>query len=73
MTIMANITERNLLRPEAVAEQLGVSTSTLAKWRLRGIGPAFVKIGPRLVGYYQDSIDEFLAKGERRSTSDEAA
>lgn len=34
-----------LLPQEAVAERLGISVKTLAKWRSIGTGPRFIKIG----------------------------
>ncbi len=48
-----------ILRTPAAAEFLGVSTSTLEKWRVTGLGPRFVKIGARLVGYDQADLDAF--------------
>ncbi len=58
------------LRPPAAGEYLGgVSTSTLAKWRLTGFGPAYSKAG-RLVVYNIQSLDDFLASRRRLSTSD---
>ena len=58
------------LRPPAAGIYLGgVSTSTLAKWRLKGFGPAYAKAG-RLVIYHVPDLDAFLASRRRRSTSD---
>jgi predicted DNA-binding transcriptional regulator AlpA len=51
---------------------LRVSTSTLAKWRLSGSGPRFVKLGHR-VAYRQADIDEYLSRQTRASTSEDAA
>ncbi len=55
--------------PEAAA-YLGLSASTLAKMRLRGDGPQFIKAGPRVVLYDLNDIDEWLASRRRSSTSD---
>ena len=33
------------LKPDAAAEYLGKSASTLAQWRHKGFGPIYVKIG----------------------------
>ena len=58
------------LRPPAAGEYLGgVATSTLAKWRLSGTGPAYSKIG-RVIVYAMDDLNEFLAARRRLSTSD---
>lgn len=48
----------DLLRPEQAAEYLNVATQTLAVWRLRGTGPAFVKIG-RKVNYERSVLEAF--------------
>ncbi|WP_425449932.1 helix-turn-helix transcriptional regulator [Virgifigura deserti] len=50
-------------------EDRPVSARSMQRWRLEGIGPAYVKIG-RLVRYRRSALDTFLAAGERRSTSD---
>jgi predicted DNA-binding transcriptional regulator AlpA len=48
-----------ILRCAAAATYLGVSQSTLEKWRVTGNGPRFVKIGSRLVGYDLADLDSF--------------
>lgn len=56
------------LRPEdEAAARLGVKPNTLAKWRMQGRGPRFVKIG-RLVRYDDADIDAFLEQSKRSST-----
>ena len=58
------------LRPPAAGAYLGgLSTSTLAKWRLSGSGPAFSKAG-RVVVYNSADLDEYLSSRRRLSTSD---
>ena len=51
----------DLLMPEAVAVELGVAPATLAAWRSRGTGPAFVKLGPRLVRYRRADLSTYVA------------
>ena len=58
------------LRAPAAAEYLGLSTSTLAKMRLRGDGPAYAKAGPRIVVYDVADLESYLANRKRRSTSE---
>jgi predicted DNA-binding transcriptional regulator AlpA len=58
-----------LLTPKEAAERLRGSESTLAKWRLTGFGPSYVKIGSK-VRYETGAIDAWLASRVRRSTSD---
>ena len=58
-----------LLTPKQTAAKLGISLSTLAKWRLFGFGPRFVKIGSR-VAYDVGIVETWIASRFRRSTSD---
>jgi hypothetical protein len=46
-----------------------MSLSWLDKSRLRGDGPAFLKIGGRIV-YDTADLDRFMAERRRRSTSE---
>jgi len=55
--------------PEA-AKYLGLSASTLAKMRLRGDGPVYSKLGPRIVVYEQPELDAWIMSNRRASTSD---
>jgi predicted DNA-binding transcriptional regulator AlpA len=57
-----------LLHPEEVAKLLGVSLSWLAKSRLAGTGPRFVKIG-RAVRYLESAVLEFVKANTRTSTN----
>lgn len=57
------------LRPKAAANYLGLATSTLAKMRLRGDGPAFMKAGPRAVLYHIDSLNDWLNARVYQNTS----
>ena len=57
------------LRAPAAAEYLRLSTSTLAKMRLRGDGPPFFKAGARIVLYDLAELETWLAGRRRVSTS----
>jgi hypothetical protein len=57
-------TER--LRAGEAARYLRVSVSTLAKWRLKTAGPPYHRCGPRIVYYFKDEIDVWLAECDRR-------
>lgn len=48
---------------EHAAAYLGHATKTLAMWRLRGIGPAWCKVGGKIF-YRQAELDRFVAGGE---------
>jgi excisionase family DNA binding protein len=58
-----------LVDPTAAAAQLGVKSATLAKWRVRGGGPPFLKVGSR-VRYSRADLEQWLGERRRRSTSD---
>lgn len=58
---------RRLNEREAAAE-LGISFRTLQQWRVRGIGPAFLKLG-RSVRYDADALEDWLAKQIHTNTS----
>lgn len=61
--------EDALLHPRDAARILNVSTSWLAKARLAGNGPLFVKIG-RAVRYAASSLREYIKSQTRGSTSE---
>ncbi|MEO7859195.1 MAG: helix-turn-helix domain-containing protein [Nitrospirales bacterium] len=48
-----------LVDETAVAQQLAVEKKTLQAWRVRGGGPAFVKVG-RLVRYKPDDVENWV-------------
>jgi predicted DNA-binding transcriptional regulator AlpA len=60
------LSDRKRLRAIAAAGYLGVSRSTLAKWRMRGEGPPYHRCGPRIVQYYKDEIDAWLLDCDAR-------
>ncbi|MEQ8508494.1 MAG: helix-turn-helix domain-containing protein [Rhodospirillaceae bacterium] len=66
---MAFITSTKLRAPEAAA-YVGLSSSTLAKMRLRGDGPMYSKAGPRIVIYDKADLDAWLNQRRRKSTSE---
>ena len=59
------------LTPIQLAEMLSVSLSTLARWRVEGNGPVFMKAG-RAVLYSWEAVTEWLSKTSRQSTSEAA-
>jgi predicted DNA-binding transcriptional regulator AlpA len=65
--------ENTYLRPSEAAEFLRLSTSTLAKMRLRGDGPPYVKSGLKVVLYQSSDLHEWLARRKRSSTSEAVA
>ncbi|HNU82688.1 MAG TPA: helix-turn-helix domain-containing protein [Thermoanaerobaculia bacterium] len=58
------------LTTREAAEYLRLAPRTLERWRIQGIGPRFFKVGGRRVVYSVEELRQFLAAGERTSTSD---
>jgi predicted DNA-binding transcriptional regulator AlpA len=64
---------KRVLRTRQAAEHVGLSASTLEKFRLRGNGPPYLKAGPKIVVYRVEDLDAWLDANRRRSTSDPGA
>ncbi len=62
-----------LFRPPKAAYYLGLAVSTLAKQRLRGDGPKYIRLSARAIGYLQADLDEWLAAKRCSSTSEYAS
>jgi hypothetical protein len=58
-----------LLSTDEAAEFLGLSPSTLAKWRVTGMGPPFQALGRRCL-YDPEALRRWAASRARRSTSE---
>jgi predicted DNA-binding transcriptional regulator AlpA len=54
-----------MVTPTELATELGIPVKTLAEWRSRAIGPAYVKVG-RHVRYRREAIDEWEAQQTRQ-------
>ncbi len=64
------MTVRHLNQIE-LADRWNISHRTLVRWRGRGEGPAFLKIGGRVV-YRLEDVEAFEADQTRKSTADNA-
>jgi len=69
-TNQAGLPPRFLRTPEA-ARFLGLSGRTLEKHRTYGTGPAFRKLGGRVV-YALEDLQRWAARGAKTSTTDQA-
>jgi len=69
VTAQANQPRNGLLRTPAAAEYLGLSKSTLEKYRLRGDGPRYSKLGKSCV-YGIADLDAWVKARSRNSTSE---
>jgi|CXWL01.1.fsa_nt_gi hypothetical protein len=60
----------NTLNEFEAARYLGnMKVTTLRTWRVRGGGPAFARVGVKLIRYPVTALDEFIAQGMKVSTS----
>jgi predicted DNA-binding transcriptional regulator AlpA len=62
--------EIKLLTPKEVKERLKIGLSWLAKARMRGDGPPFIKIG-RAIRYSEAAIQQWMKSRQRLSTSEQ--
>lgn len=58
---------RPLMTAEETAALIGVTANTLAKWRVTGAGPAYVKL-ERMVRYDPRDVEDFIAARRRGNT-----
>lgn len=49
----------DVLTTNQLSKDLGISKSTLARWRLNGTGPKYIKFGHRVL-YKQSEIDRYM-------------
>jgi predicted DNA-binding transcriptional regulator AlpA len=61
---------KKVLRPPEAAAYTGLSESTLAKRRLKGLPPQYLSLGGRAIGYDLGILDQWLESCRRRSTSE---
>jgi predicted DNA-binding transcriptional regulator AlpA len=66
------VAPRGMRTPEAAA-YVGLSPTTLNIKRCQGNGPAYHKVGGKIVVYFQEDLDAWLASSRRQSTSQAAA
>jgi predicted DNA-binding transcriptional regulator AlpA len=71
-TSVANDLADPLLPPWQAAIIVGLSPSTLAKRRMDGTGPVYVRLSATRVAYRRSALDAWLATRERTSTGVEA-
>jgi hypothetical protein len=70
---MEQSTTDELLTEVEAAKILTVSKRTAQKWRIRGVGPRFLKLsdGKGPVRYRRKDLEAFIEARLRRSTSDD--
>ena len=55
----AHILTNGLLTTQEAAHRLGLAIGTLQNWRIRGEGPAWVRLG-RAVRYRETDLERFI-------------
>ena len=63
------VSKPRLIDTVQLAEYLGNEVNTCEGWRLKGIGPRFIKVG-RLVRYKIQTVDLWIESQTRNSTSE---
>lgn len=59
-----------LLTEQAASKRLAVEARTLQQWRVRGVGPPFVRVSRRCVRYREADLNSWVAERIKRSTSE---
>jgi len=59
-----------ILDQKRVATILGISTRTLERYRLTGMGPPYTKIGGKLIRYRQSDLETWIQQNLSHSTSE---
>lgn len=52
----------DLLSTKQAAHLLGISASTLHRWRCQGYGPAHVRVGKKLVRYIRRTLLDWIRR-----------
>jgi hypothetical protein len=58
------VSNREYLRPKQAAERYNIDDGTLANWRVKDIGPPYVKHGG-IILYPTEDFERWLAQGLR--------
>lgn len=59
----------DVLDTKAVAALLGVANATVRYWRQVGEGPAWFRLGPKIVRYRRSAVEGWLVEREQASRS----
>ena len=58
----------NRLKSPDAAHYLGLTESTISKWRMSGRGPVYIKAGARVL-YDRTDLDSWLETNKRQNTA----
>lgn len=62
-----------LINEHEAARLLGYTVRALQNWRVRGGGPAFIKVSARSIRYRRRDLIDWIEKHRRFNTSQDAA
>jgi predicted DNA-binding transcriptional regulator AlpA len=65
-----HVTSGAMLDTHQVADRLGVSSTTVRKWRMSGDGPPWLKLPGGTVRYDPGTLAEWIESRRRESTTD---
>ncbi len=54
------ITKQHIIRPKDLATKLGISETTLWRWRRDSKLPQPISLGPRMIGWRATDIDDWF-------------
>jgi hypothetical protein len=57
------------LTPQQLAQRLGMNPYSLANWRVKGVGPKYIKINQRKVLYALEDVAEWEMSLKKQSTT----
>ena len=57
-----------LMDSAELGKRLGKSAAALANWRYQGLGPRFIKLGPKAVRYRISDVEAWLDEQTRQQT-----
>lgn len=61
--------DQPLATSKEVAEYLGISPNRLAKMRMDGTGPEFIRVNSRIIRYEWAAVHQWIAERTRTSTA----
>lgn len=59
--------KESLLTTQQVAEIIGISPDTIARYRRQGNGPKYLRLGNNLIRYRRSDVEEWLDKAYKNS------
>jgi predicted DNA-binding transcriptional regulator AlpA len=61
---------KSLLNVREAAAHTNLSKSTLDKWRCKGVGPRFIRLGKRRIAYALADLDRWMSERTHSCTAE---